>query len=165
MINKKYTFNYLKSIKTTNLLHFKSLKCNTVNFSKKKQLITFFYKKFFTYQKNFIKFFKIEKTFIINLFSTFYFLFYKSQLKDFEIYNHYKKNEILEIFNYLKLNKKYQLTQLTDITVYDTPGKINRFSLIYSLNSIHYNTRFHTFIKTNEVTPLPSLINIFKASY
>lgn len=52
-----------------------------------------------------------------------------------------------------------------DVVVYDVPQNVNRFTIIYALNSLHFNTRFYTAFQTNEITPVPSLTKTFKTAY
>jgi NADH/F420H2 dehydrogenase subunit C len=53
---------------------------------------------------------------------------------------------------------------LVDILVIDYPGKDKRFSLIYCLLSLKYNTRIKVKVLIDELTPVNSVTNIYKSS-
>ena len=77
--------------------------------------------------------------------------------------NHFlllKKNATLGL-NIFKKNFIFKNEFLTDIAVYDVPGKTNRFTLTIMLQSTNYNTRMEIIIKTNETSPITSLYNVF----
>lgn len=53
---------------------------------------------------------------------------------------------------------------MTDIVVYDTPGKKNRFSLVYNLFSLKYNTRLFVNLQISEGSPVNTLFDLFKSA-
>jgi NADH-quinone oxidoreductase subunit C len=63
--------------------------------------------------------------------------------------------------------QKHTLTQykiLVDIVCADVPGKIRRFSVSYLLLSLRYNARLVVVVKTNEVSSLPSVVNLYRSA-
>jgi NADH:ubiquinone oxidoreductase subunit C len=68
---------------------------------------------------------------------------------------------------FIDLLSRHLLTQvkvLTDLVVYDRPGKNYRFVVIYSLLSVRYNLRFQVQTAVNEVLPLFSIVDIFSGA-
>jgi len=125
-------------------------------------------------KKNFYFFHQIKKVKNKNLI-TLSNIFYQNHtlLLNLLISNHQKKkinsflflkkniNTILTIF---KKNLVFSNKFLTDMAVYDVPGKINRFTLVIMLQSIKYNTRIELIVKTNEVSPVVSSYNTFNSA-
>ena len=65
---------------------------------------------------------------------------------------------------FLKNHSLFQFLTLIDIIAYDEPQKKKRFSLIYTFLSIRFNNRFQILIKTEELQPIISISNLFKAA-
>ena len=61
----------------------------------------------------------------------------------------------------LKQHIGYQYNLLTCISGVDFLGKEYRFSVVYDLLSLNYNTRLKVKLFVNEVTTVPSSINVF----
>jgi len=61
----------------------------------------------------------------------------------------------------LKQHIGYQYNLLTCISGVDFLGKEYRFSVVYDLLSLNYNTRLKVKLFVNEVTTVPSVINVF----
>ena len=74
------------------------------------------------------------------------------------------KKNLLTILKLFKFNFIFKYNFLTDVAVYDNPGKTNRFTLVILLQSLNYNTRTEIIIKTNETTPVISLYGLFKSA-
>ena len=70
-------------------------------------------------------------------------------------------DKLLLSLNCLKLHIGYQYNLLTCISGVDFLGKDYRFSVVYDLLSLNYNTRLRVKTFVNEVTTVPSSINIF----
>jgi NADH dehydrogenase (ubiquinone) Fe-S protein 3 len=81
---------------------------------------------------------------------------------DLELYT--TPNNLNSLLFFLKNNTNSQFKILTDIIAYDIPGKSERFIVVYSLLSIHYNTRISVIVTTDELTPLPSVCNIYSGA-
>lgn len=73
-------------------------------------------------------------------------------------------NNLRSLILFLKNHSLTQYKQLIEIACSDNPGKQWRFSLVYVLNSVLYSTRLLVTIKTNEVNPIPSVIEIFSSA-
>jgi NADH-quinone oxidoreductase subunit C len=156
-------------VKQVNILFLSNLKkltifknINTIFYiSKKNYILNFLYNKYLIIFNEL----PIKKTILLILQQSYQYLLYKPTIKQFECFLQIKKNEILNNFLFLKLNKFYQFWQLSDIFVYDTPGKLNRFTLIYGLISLQYNFRMYASIKTNEINPIQSITSLYSSAY
>ena len=51
-----------------------------------------------------------------------------------------------------------------DITAVDFPSKANRFEVVYHFLSVRYNTRIRVKTYCSEVTPVPSLTDLYSAA-
>jgi len=74
-----------------------------------------------------------------------------------------KKNTLL-VTKIFKNHIIFKNTFLTDIVVYDNPGKVNRFTIIILTQSVHFNTRTELIFKTDETKPINSLYPLYKGA-
>ena len=68
---------------------------------------------------------------------------------------------LLFALNLLKKHINYQYTMLTCISGVDLLGKLYRFSVVYELLSLTFNSRLRIKVFIDEITFVPSIINIF----
>jgi NADH:ubiquinone oxidoreductase subunit C len=87
-----------------------------------------------------------------------------SIVSGFDIVIEAVKKNIYPVILLLNNHTLWQFKSLIDITCYDTPKKIYRFSLIYNLISIHYNLRIRVLTKINELNHLFSVVGIYKSA-
>jgi NADH:ubiquinone oxidoreductase subunit C len=74
--------------------------------------------------------------------------------------NTYVETSLAQIFIFLKKSSLLRLTMLTELTAYDSPSSVNRFTLIYFLLSVEYNVRLA--ININLLgTSIQSLTNVY----
>lgn len=73
-------------------------------------------------------------------------------------------NNLLALLYFLQKHSLCQYKVLVDIVCVDVPGKLRRFTINYLLLSLRYNTRLKVVIKTNEVSPLPSTITLYRSA-
>ena len=71
------------------------------------------------------------------------------------------KNTLLFVLNFLKLHIGSQYKLLSCISGVDFLTKNYRFSVVYELLSLTYNSRLRLKVFTNELQSLPSSVNIF----
>lgn len=74
-------------------------------------------------------------------------------------------NNIYPLSLFLKKHSTYQYKTLVDLIAYDLPGKQFRFTLIYNLLSVDYNSRI--LIRTKILEKLPiitTLVSLFSGS-
>ena len=69
-----------------------------------------------------------------------------------------------KIIIFLKNHESCLFHLLIDIVVIDYPQKQNRFDVIYNLCSIKYNCRIKVLTSVDELTPLESLTDLYKAA-
>jgi NADH:ubiquinone oxidoreductase subunit C len=62
---------------------------------------------------------------------------------------------------FIKINSLVLANISIDMVVYDNPGKIYRFTVIYSFLSTFYNVRFYLVSQLNELIPICSLSSLF----
>ena len=73
-------------------------------------------------------------------------------------------NNLRALLYFLQKHTLCQYKQLVDIACADVPGKIRRFTVSYLLLSLRYNARLTVVVKTNEVSPLPSIITLYRSA-
>lgn len=104
-------------------------------------------------------------------------IFFKNNFKNnlprlvknvFSFYDHYaivtNRASILPLLLYCKNNSLCLYKTLVDIIVYDVPGKIYRFCIVYSILSNLYNSRLNIYTYTNESIWIPSITNLYKSA-
>lgn len=71
---------------------------------------------------------------------------------------------VLPVLQFLKDHHTAQFVNLIDIAGMDVPSRPHRFEIIYNLLSLRYNSRIRVKTYTDELTPLDSTCDVFKAS-
>uniref|UniRef100_A0A4Y7LM39 NADH dehydrogenase [ubiquinone] iron-sulfur protein 3, mitochondrial n=1 Tax=Eubosmina coregoni TaxID=186181 RepID=A0A4Y7LM39_9CRUS len=71
---------------------------------------------------------------------------------------------IVPVLQFLKDHHQCQFSQLVDIGAMDVPSREMRFELIYSLLSLRFNSRIRVKSYTDELTPVDSVYDVFKAA-
>jgi NADH-quinone oxidoreductase subunit C len=69
--------------------------------------------------------------------------------------------EIVKVAKFLRNDPACQFWCIIDITAIDWPGRENRFDVVYHLLSPKKNLRVRVKIETDEVIPVPSIIEVF----
>jgi NADH-quinone oxidoreductase subunit C len=70
-------------------------------------------------------------------------------------------SEIVSILRFLRDDSRCQFWCLIDITAVDWPSRERRFDVVYHLLSPKHNVRIRVKVETDEVTAVPSVIEIF----
>jgi NADH/F420H2 dehydrogenase subunit C len=86
------------------------------------------------------------------------------KIDKFEIEIQTTPENLVALLTFLKNNTNSQFKVLTDIIAYDIPGKQKRFSVIYSLLSVQYNTRLSVIVHTDELTPIASVCSVYSGA-
>ena len=73
-------------------------------------------------------------------------------------------DKIVPIFFCLKYHTNCQYKVIADICAVDYLNKLNRFTIIYNLLSIRFNSRIRIKISINELQSINSITNIYKAA-
>lgn len=71
---------------------------------------------------------------------------------------------VVPVLQFLKDHHQAQFSNLVDIAGMDVPSRQNRFEVIYNLLSLRYNSRIRVKTYTDELTPLDSANEVFKAA-
>ena len=71
---------------------------------------------------------------------------------------------IIPVLSFLKDHHNAQFTNLADIAGLDMPTREYRFEVVYNLLSLRYNARIRVKTYTDEMTPLDSCNEVFKAA-
>uniref|UniRef100_A0A0A1XTL0 NADH dehydrogenase [ubiquinone] iron-sulfur protein 3, mitochondrial n=1 Tax=Zeugodacus cucurbitae TaxID=28588 RepID=A0A0A1XTL0_ZEUCU len=71
---------------------------------------------------------------------------------------------VVPVLQFLKDNHLAQFSNLVDIAGMDVPSRQYRFEVIYNLLSLRFNSRIRVKTYTDELTPLDSCNEVFKAA-
>jgi NADH-quinone oxidoreductase subunit C len=72
-----------------------------------------------------------------------------------------KAADIVAVMRFLRDDANCRFLSLIDITAVDWPGREQRFDVVYHLLSPQHNTRVRVKARTDEATPVPSIIEVF----
>jgi NADH-quinone oxidoreductase subunit C len=72
--------------------------------------------------------------------------------------------KIVEVVRFLRDDPRCLFVSFVDICGVDYPGREKRFDVVYHLLSPRHNTRIRVKVETDEVTPVPSVIDVFPAA-
>ena len=72
--------------------------------------------------------------------------------------------KIIEVVRFLRDDPRCLFVSFIDICGVDYPGREKRFDVVYHFLSPRHNTRIRVKVETDEVTPVPSLIDVFPAA-
>ncbi|CAG7834748.1 unnamed protein product [Allacma fusca] len=71
---------------------------------------------------------------------------------------------LVPVLSFLKDHQACQFASLADIAGVDVPAKEYRFEVVYNLLSLRYNSRIRVKTYTDELTPLDSINDVYKAA-
>jgi len=71
---------------------------------------------------------------------------------------------VLPVLQFLKDHHQAQFENLVDIAGMDVPSRPHRFEIIYNLLSLRYNSRIRVKTYTDELTPIDSCNEVYKAA-
>lgn len=71
---------------------------------------------------------------------------------------------VLPVLQFLKDHHNAQFVSLVDVTAVDVPSRKYRFEIVYNLLSLRFNSRIRVKTYTDELTPINSVCDIFKAA-
>jgi NADH-quinone oxidoreductase subunit C len=81
-----------------------------------------------------------------------------------ELTVHAKAADIVEVATYLRDATPCQFACIIDITAVDWPAREQRFDVVYHFLSPRLNQRIRVKAPTDEATPVPSLIEVFRGA-
>jgi len=71
---------------------------------------------------------------------------------------------VVPVLAFLKDHHSCQFASLVDIGGMDIPARTNRFEIIYNLLSLRYNSRIRVKTYADELTPIDSINDVYKAA-
>ena len=74
------------------------------------------------------------------------------------------KKNLRNLIFFLKYHSKCKFIQLIDVCGIDFPNKEQRFKVVYNLLSLSFNFRLRIKVSTDEITPIPTISDIYKSS-
>ena len=72
--------------------------------------------------------------------------------------------DVIKVVAFLRDDPACQFINITDITAVDWPTREQRFDVVYHFLSPRLNQRVRLKVATDEKTPVPSLINLFRGA-
>jgi NADH-quinone oxidoreductase subunit C len=78
-----------------------------------------------------------------------------------ELTLHAQAAKIVEVVKFLYDDPRCRFWCFIDVTAVDWPGRERRFDVVYHLLSPKQNQRIRIKVETDEVTPVPSIIDVF----
>jgi len=72
--------------------------------------------------------------------------------------------DVVKVATFLRDDPACQFVCIIDITAIDWPGREQRFDVVYHFLAPRLNQRIRLKVQTDEVTPVPSLIDVFKGA-
>jgi NADH-quinone oxidoreductase subunit C len=72
-----------------------------------------------------------------------------------------KASEIVTVMSFLRDDPRCQFWSFIDVTAVDWPAREQRFDVVYHLLSPKRNLRVRVKVETDEVTPVPSIIDVY----
>jgi NADH-quinone oxidoreductase subunit C len=81
-----------------------------------------------------------------------------------ELTIHAKAADIVKVATFLRNDPACQFICIIDVTAVDYPGREQRFDVVYHFLSPRLNQRIRVKCATDEVTPVPSLIDLFRGA-
>jgi NADH-quinone oxidoreductase subunit C len=75
-----------------------------------------------------------------------------------------KGDAIVRVLKHLRDDPACLFKMLIDICGVDYPERAERFDVVYNLLSLRHNRRIRVKVRTNEMTPVPSVVSLFNAA-
>ncbi|RME67771.1 MAG: NADH-quinone oxidoreductase subunit C [Alphaproteobacteria bacterium] len=72
-----------------------------------------------------------------------------------------RADQIVKVLTFLRDDSECKFRQLIDICGVDHPQRNRRFDVVYHLLSLHQNRRIRVKVRTDEKTPVPSVVEVF----
>jgi NADH-quinone oxidoreductase subunit C len=75
-----------------------------------------------------------------------------------------RANEIVRVMQFLRDDPRCQFWCIIDVTAVDWPQREKRFDVVYHLLSPRQNARVRVKVETDEGTPVPSIVSVFRGA-
>ena len=82
---------------------------------------------------------------------------YSAAVENGELVVRTNRETFLPLMTFLRDDSAYRFEQLMDLCGVDFPARAERFDVVYNLLSVSYNRRIRVIITTDEMTPVPSV--------
>src|SRR3984893_4935006 len=70
--------------------------------------------------------------------------------------------DIVKVATFLRDDERCRFVSIIDITAIDWPSRERRFDVVYHFLSPTRNARIRVKVETDEATPVPSIISVFR---
>jgi NADH/F420H2 dehydrogenase subunit C len=87
-----------------------------------------------------------------------------SKISKSEICIHTKPEHLVKLLTFLKYYTNGQFKQVSEITAVDFPDRELRFEVVYVLLSVRFNTRLIVKVCIDELTSVPSIVDLHPAA-
>ena len=81
-----------------------------------------------------------------------------------ELTVHARAADVVSVVKFLRDDPACQFVNIIDVTAVDWPSREKRFDVVYHFLSPRLNQRVRLKVSTDETTPVPSLIDIFRGA-
>jgi NADH-quinone oxidoreductase subunit C len=81
-----------------------------------------------------------------------------------ELTVHAKAADVVSVAKFLRDDPACQFVNIIDVTAVDWPSREKRFDVVYHFLSPRLNQRIRLKVATDETTPVPSLIDVFRGA-
>ena len=71
---------------------------------------------------------------------------------------------LVPLATFLKNHSNSQCKQLIDVTAVDFPSRSDRFSVVYQILTVQYNSRIRLKTRVDEITPISSLTGVYSSA-
>jgi NADH dehydrogenase (ubiquinone) Fe-S protein 3 len=88
----------------------------------------------------------------------------KSVISKEEVTIYTSPEYLVPLMTFLKTHTNSQYEMLQDITAVDYPERDKRFEVVYILLSVKFNSRLIVKLSVDEITPIPTIENIFPSA-
>jgi NADH dehydrogenase (ubiquinone) Fe-S protein 3 len=88
----------------------------------------------------------------------------KSVISKEEVTIYTSPEHLVPLMTFLKTHTNSQYEMLQDITAVDYPERDKRFEVVYILLSVKFNSRLIVKLSVDEITPIPTIENIFPSA-
>lgn len=85
-------------------------------------------------------------------------------LEQDELVAHAARDGLVELMMILRDDPRFRFASMMDICGVDWPERSERFDIVYNLLSVALNQRLRVIVTTDEVTPVPSMCEVWPAS-
>lgn len=75
-----------------------------------------------------------------------------------------ERESIRRVMGFLRDDVNCQFKQLMDVCGADYPGRAERFDVVYNLLSLTHNRRIRIKVRTDEATPVPTVVGLFNSA-